>query len=158
MRIGSYDLTFDQITYRIRQFFSVLRPQVDLALVKEACLQLPETWREVFLTIPASTMAHVMRLYQAIRDDLSLDIDSRRELLTLALTHDIGKAVTRPTLFERVMKVLLPLPNKSHVIAGARLMKRLGASPDLVKRIRKHHEPPGNDRLLALFQAYDDRL
>lgn len=158
MRIGSYDLTFDQITYRLRQFFSVLKPQIDQALVKEASLQLPEAWRTFFLIIPASTMAHIMRLYQAIRDDPALDECSRRELLTLALTHDIGKGVTCPTLFERVMKVLLPLPNKSHVIAGARLMKRLGASSDLVKRIRKHHESPGNDQLLALFQTYDDRL
>lgn len=158
MKIGAYEITLGQMAYRCRQFLSVLRPQVDRALVEEAGRRLPENWQKPFFAIPGSTMAHIMRLYRAIRDDAALDESTRSELLILALTHDIGKGITRPTLFERVAKVILPLPNKSHVIAGSLLMKRLGASPELIRRIRRHHEPAGNDGLLALFQTYDDRL
>ncbi|HNV69659.1 MAG TPA: hypothetical protein PKO06_08185 [Candidatus Ozemobacteraceae bacterium] len=158
MRFGSYDITLSQIIYRCRQFVSVLRPQIDQTLVDEACHHLPKQWQPSFRQIPSSTMAHILRLYRAIRDDAALDESTRSELLILALTHDIGKSITRPTLFERVAKVLLPLPNKSHVIAGAMLMKKLGASRQLVRRIRTHHESVVDDRLLALFQTYDDRL
>ncbi len=158
MRLGSYDITWAQIVYRCRQFLSVLHPQVDQGLVDEACACLPERWQPAFRRIPASTMAHIIRLYRAIRDDDALDERTRSELLILALTHDIGKSITRPTLFERVAKVLLPLPNHSHVIAGALLMKRLGAPPELVRRIRRHHQPAGDDQLLERFQTYDDRL
>jgi len=81
----------------------------------------------------------------------------RVELLELALVHDIGKAVTRPTLFFKVAKVLLPLANTEHCVAGAKLLKRLKQNRQLIRRVLRHHDEGSSDRILRLFQAYDDR-
>ena len=158
MNICGYQISWEQIAYRIQQFRSVCLPVIDEQLRREAVSLLPESWRTPFRQLPGSTLAHVLRLYKAIRDDPSLEAEERKSLILLALTHDLGKAITRPTLFERVVKVLLPLPNRSHVIAGAKLLKKLGAPATLVWQIRNHHDHSGNDPLLIKFQTFDDRL
>ncbi|RCK80599.1 MAG: hypothetical protein OZSIB_2912 [Candidatus Ozemobacter sibiricus] len=147
-----------RVAYRLRQARSVLWPQVDPVLLAEARSRLPPRWRAPFDRLGGSEKAHVLRLYRAIAADPALSEADREALITLALTHDLGKAITRPTFLERVVKTLLPIPNRAHPILGARLLRRLGAPPALVRRVARHHRAPGNDRLLALFQRYDDSL
>lgn len=144
--------------YWIWKFWRTLRPQIDEALYTEARSHLPEFWRPALDRMLPPDKAHVLRLYTAITSDVSLTPQDRAALIELALCHDLGKGILRPSLFERVIKVLLPLPNRSHPILGARIVKRLGGRPELVRRIARHHRDPGNDRLLALFQSFDDRV
>jgi hypothetical protein len=146
-----------RVGYRIRQFRSLLWPQVDLELWQEALAVLPVPWRSEVDRLRASEKAHVLRLYRAIKEDPDLPAGERADLLLLALTHDLGKVIERPGLVLRIAKVLLPLPNRAHPLAGAKLLRRLGAPRALVRRVARHHEPPGDDRLLALFQAFDNR-
>ncbi len=145
-----------RIAYRFRQLRSVLCPKVDENLLAVARNRLPREWRKPFDRLLPSEKAHVLRLFRTISSDPALEEDDRSDLLILALTHDIGKSITRPSLFERIVKALLPIPNRSHPILGARILRRLGAPPLLVRRIARHHLPPGNDRLLKLFQGYDN--
>ena len=147
-----------RVAYRLRQARSVLWPQVDPPLLAEARSRLPPRWRRPFDRLGGSEKAHVLRLYRAITTAPDLAPADREELVLLALTHDLGKSITRPTFFERVVKTLLPIPNRSHPILGARLLRRLGAPPRLVRRTARHHRDPGGDRLLALFQRFDDSL
>lgn len=147
-----------RVAYRLRQARSVLWPQVDPAMLAEARGRLPTRWRAPFDRLGGSEKAHVLRLYRAISTDPALSEPDREALILLALTHDLGKAITRPTFLERVAKTLLPIPNRAHPILGARLLRRLGAPLSLVRRVARHHREPGNDRLLALFQRYDDAL
>ena len=147
-----------RVAYRVRQFFSVLFPRIDQELWREARDRLPPTWRKPFDRLRPSETAHVIRLYKTIKNDTNLGEADREELILLALTHDLGKGVTRPTLFEKVVKALLPIPNRAHPILGARILQRLGATATLIRRVRNHHRPAQKDRLLRIFQTYDNSL
>lgn len=149
---------FSRCRYRVQQFWSVFQPRIDEALLSEARNRLPEKWKPHFDRLSPSEKAHVLRLYKHISDDPLVDENDRGALIELALCHDFGKGVTRPMLFERVLKTLLPLPNQSHSIVGARILRRLNAPSRLIRRVRNHHRDPGNDRLLAFFQELDDSL
>lgn len=144
--------------YWVWKFWRTLRPQIDPALYAEARSHLPKTWRPALDRLLPPDKAHVLRLYSAITADPTLGPEDRAALIELALCHDLGKGIVRPTIFERVAKVLLPLPNRSHPILGARIVKRLGGRSSLVRRVAHHHRPAGDDRLLALFQVFDDRV
>jgi len=148
----------ERAAYRLRQFHSVLWPKVDPAILSEARSRLPGPWRKAFDCLGGSEKAHVLRLYKAILNDTSLLLSDRDELVILALTHDLGKGITRPFLFERIVKALLPIPNRAHPILSARILRRLGAPALLVRRVAKHHFDPRGDRLLAIFQQFDDSL
>jgi putative nucleotidyltransferase with HDIG domain len=149
---------FSRITYRIRQFHGVLFPQYDPDWFSRLTNRLPPTWRSLAERLRPSEKAHVIRLGRAILADPTLTEATREKLMLLALTHDLGKTVTHPGLFERVMKTLLPLPNGSHPRVGAKLLQNLGAPPDLVRRIARHHDPHPQDEILRLFQRFDDSL
>ncbi|MFZ2956162.1 MAG: HD domain-containing protein [Candidatus Ozemobacteraceae bacterium] len=144
--------------YWLWKFWRTLHPVIDENRRVETRAHLPELWRPAFDRLLPPDQAHVIRLWKAIKEASELSEPDRAELLLLAVVHDLGKGITRPTIFERVAKALLPLPNSSHPIAGARLLKKWGAPRDLIRRVRFHHEPPGNDRLLALFQSFDDSV
>ncbi len=145
-----------RILYRVRQFRSVVRPIVDPSELAAAREILPAAWRPRFDALGASEQAHVLRLVRAIRADAGLSDEDREQLLLLAVTHDLGKAVTRPRLWERVLRTLFSLPNEAHPIQSASILRRLGAPRALIRRARHHHHDPGSDRLLALFQKFDD--
>lgn len=147
-----------RIFYRCRQFRSVLWPVIDAAELVSAREILPPAWRGRFDALGDSEKAHVLRLVRQIRADGRLSGDDRNELLLLALTHDLGKAVTKPRIWERILRTLLPIPNEAHPIQSARILRELGAPRDLIRRARHHHHEPGSDRLLALFQEFDDNL
>ena len=147
-----------RVAYRLRQFRSVFVPPVDRALLEEALRLLPRRWRVPVRRLRPSEQAHVLRLYRAIAAATDLEDQDRRDLLVLSLVRDVGKTVTRPSLLTRIVMTVLPIPKNAHPALGARIMHRLGASAQLCRRIRRHHRDPGDDRLLALFQRYDDSL
>lgn len=147
-----------RLLYRCGQFGSVMWPVVDPADLASAREILPLDWRGRFDALGDSEKAHVLRLVRAIRADGSLSEQDRNDLLLLAMTHDLGKAVTRPRIWERVLRTVFSLPNEAHPIQSARILRELGAPRPLVRRARHHHHAPGADRLLALFQKFDDAL
>ncbi|MBI3037423.1 HD domain-containing protein [bacterium] len=157
-KIESGKSFFRRVLYRLWQFFVVMWPEVDPVLRGEVRDRLSAPWRVLFDRLLPSDLAHILRLYNRILRDPNLSEAEREELILLAITHDLGKGITRPTMFERVAKVLFPLPRRGHAFAGAKFLGKNGASPILVKRIKRHHDPPGDDRIMALFQAYDDAL
>ena len=147
-----------RLLYRCRQFRSVMWPLVDPADLASAREILPPDWRSRFDALGDSEKAHVLRLVRAIRADAGLSDQDRNDLLLLAMTHDLGKAVTRPRIWERVLRTVFSLPNEAHPIQSARILRDLGAPSALVHRARHHHHHPGPDRLLALFQKFVDTL
>jgi len=147
---------WERICYRCRQFWSILFPEVDEQLWNEAVVCIPVRWQKAVAKLRPSEKAHILRLYKAIRADKTLKEEERRGLIALALVHDIGKIVTKPGLIVRVVMTLLPVPKNSHPIMGVRILRSLGASHCLLKRVRRHHEDPGTDQLLTKFQMFDD--
>ncbi|GAB1355172.1 MAG TPA: HD domain-containing protein [Candidatus Rifleibacterium sp.] len=143
--------------YRVWQFKQVLFPELQRSDWENAISGLSEQVRSELGKLRKSEKAHIMRVWSDISHDGSLSETDRVELLELALVHDIGKAVTRPTLFFKVAKVLLPLANTEHCVAGAKLLKRLKQNRQLIRRVLRHHDEGSSDRILRLFQAYDDR-
>jgi|GEM_PF-1039380 len=149
---------WSRAVYRFMQFKSVMRPKVDDALFAEATAKLPQSWQEIIFRLLPSEKAHILRMYNKILTTPNITGQTREELIILALTHDLGKVITRPSVFERIIKTIIPIPNRAHPILSARILKRLGAPPLLIERVRQHHENPGEDKLLALFQTFDDNL
>lgn len=143
--------------YRIWQFKQTLFPKIDQELWKEARSILPETWRCHFDKLRASERAHVLRVYSMIIQNTSIEDVNREEIILFALVHDIGKGITRHSIFFKVAKVVLPISNRAHCIAGAKLLKHLGADMKLVKRVLRHHDKPPIDSLVEQFQQIDDR-
>jgi len=148
---------FQRAVYRVWQFKQVLLPELQRHDWENAISNLSEPIKAELGRLRKSEKAHVMRVWFDINLDRNLSESDRFELLELALLHDIGKAVTRPTLFFKVVKVLLPLANTEHCIAGARFLNRLKQKPQLVRRVLRHHDETSSDRILRLFQTYDDR-
>ena len=149
---------WERTCYRLRQFRSVLFPVVDEALWNEAMLHLLPRWRRPLQKLRDSERAHILRLYRAITTDPDLTENERKTLLELALMHDVGKICTRPSILTRIVMTLLPIPKNAHPTLGARILRKLGANATLCRRVRGHHRDPGDDKLLAKFQQFDDSL
>lgn len=147
-----------RIRYRCWQFKQVLFPKIDADLWLEAKNALPKLWQKHFCRLRPSERAHVLRVYAAIKDDSSLAADEKQQLLVLALVHDIGKGVTRHSILFKVVKVIFPVSNAAHCIAGARLLKKLGAERSLIRLVLRHHSTKTENDLLRKFQGFDDSL
>ncbi|GAB4284911.1 MAG: hypothetical protein Kow0029_31620 [Candidatus Rifleibacteriota bacterium] len=148
----------NRIRYRCWQFKQVLFPKIDMEVWNEALNFLPQEWRKHLIKLRPSERAHVLRVYSAIKKADGISEEERSFLQKLALVHDIGKGVTRHSVFYKVAKVIFPISNAAHCIAGARLLKRLGADRTLVKMVLRHHSINNTNRLLMIFQSYDDNL
>ena len=101
--------------------------------------------------------AHTLRVISLILKDKSLTSELKSELSDFALVHDIGKAITKPSLVFKVAKVIFRLSSDAHCIAGCRAVWHLTHDKKLALRILKHHVKPNKDPFLAVFQKYDDR-
>jgi len=162
------------LTYRVRQVWEALRAHRDPAdLAAARTLLSPNLWA-LFTQMPANEQAHALRVFRRLRQTNCAHAD----LLTAALLHDVGKALQRPRLWERVAAVLAQACcprlasrwgqgeargwRRPFVIAAqhphwsARLAASAGASPRTVELIRAHQEPaPAADPDLALLQWAD---
>ena len=80
---------FKRAIYRIWQFKQTLFPVVDECLWGEALTTIPAAWRTEMQRLRASEKAHTMRVYRAIKEENFSDPQTKKELLLLALVHDI---------------------------------------------------------------------
>ncbi|MBF0544741.1 MAG: HD domain-containing protein [Candidatus Riflebacteria bacterium] len=151
-------MLIDRIKYWLWKFQRTLFPVIDQEMLELVRKKVPLKWLKHFDHLLSPDKAHVLRLYKAISSAKNIDEKKREKLLILSIAHDLGKGITRPGIFSRVIKVILPIPNRSHPILGARLLKRLGAPPELVKRVARHHIPAKKDTFLKLFQSFDDNV
>jgi putative nucleotidyltransferase with HDIG domain len=156
--IGRLQKFFERILYRCWQFKQVLFPIIDQHLWLEALAFIPESWRPHLKRLRRSERAHVLRVFAAIKVEPDLEEADRRKLLLLALAHDIGKGVTRHSIFFKVAKVVFPISNGAHCLAGAKLLRKLGAENWLIRMVLRHHCDAPQNHLLKRFQAVDDRL
>ena len=101
--------------------------------------------------------AHTLRVLNLISEDNDLSSILKAELSEFALVHDIGKAITKPSLVFKVAKVIFRLSSDAHCIAGCRAVWHLTHDKKLALRILKHHVKPNKDPFLSAFQKYDDR-
>ncbi|MFZ5951582.1 MAG: HD domain-containing protein [Candidatus Rifleibacteriota bacterium] len=147
-----------RIRYRCWQFKQVLFPKIDPALWHKALMFLPVEYRPYLEKLRPSERAHVLRVFEAIERAENLSAEERDFLQLLALTHDLGKGVTRHSLFFKIVKVLFPISNAKHCIEGARLLKRLKADRRLIRLVLRHHQNSPEDPVLRKFQSFDDRL
>ena len=146
-----------RVLYRIWQFKQVLLPRLDHRKWQAAIAELDPQVRDQLAALKKSEKAHIMRVYDDISNDACLQPEIRKCLLNLALLHDIGKSVTRPSLLFKVAKVLLPIANHEHCLAGARLLRQFRQDRQLIRRVLRHHDSRVSDAALQLFQKYDDR-
>jgi putative nucleotidyltransferase with HDIG domain len=146
-----------RICYRVWQFKQVLLPHLDYQAWQTAVAEVPLPVRQQLEKLKKSEKAHIIRVYQDISNDKALDSQTRQILLELALLHDIGKSITRPTLLFKVAKVIFSFANNEHCIAGAKFLRRHNRNKALIKRVLRHHDIGAGDDLLLLFQKYDDR-
>lgn len=147
---------FARVCYRLWQFKQVLLPRLDLQQWHEAIASLEKPLQAQLNLLRKSEKAHVVRVYQAIGNDKNLEISRRQELLQLALLHDIGKTVTRPSLLFKVAKVFFACANTEHCLAGASILRKHHQNSILIRRVLRHHDTGGNDPLVKAFQHYDD--
>lgn len=133
-------------------------PQLKAEEWHKALHSLPSPLRQQLNTLKKSEKAHILRVYKAIHNDASLSPQLRDQLETLALLHDIGKSVTRHSIFFKVAKVLLPIANSAHCVAGARFLRVNKVDRDIIRRVLRHHDSDTSDEILKKFQSYDDRL
>lgn len=148
----------DRILYRCWQFKQVLFPIIDPELWLEALDFAPANWRPHLKRLRRSERAHVLRVFAAIKVEADLEDVDRQKLLLLALAHDIGKGVTRHSIFFKVAKVIFPISNSAHCLAGAKLLRRLKAEKWLIRMVLRHHCQSPTNPLLKRFQEVDDRL
>lgn len=164
-----------RLSYRLRQFWEALRARPDPQGLEAAQRLLsPPLWA-LFQRMPPNEQAHALRVFQRLRQSGHTD----RDLLTAALLHDVGKALQRPRLWERVAVVIsyACCPTRAfrlgegqprgwrrpfvlarqHPEWGARLVAEAGASPEAVALIRYHQTvPPPDIPHLAALQAADN--
>lgn len=149
---------FSRIRYRLWQLKQGLLPQLDMQQWQQALLGMPEPLHQQLQILKKSEKAHVLRVYMAIRTEPGLPESLRAELLQLALLHDIGKSIARHGLLFKALKVLFPIANTQHCVAGALFLKKNQVARVMVRRVLRHHDKNTGDKVLQLFQKFDDRL
>jgi len=106
--------------YRVSQFFRALTawvPKRELSLLSE---YLTPPQAELFLQMPRCDQRHGLDVFHALRRKQHHD----RDLLTVALLHDVGKSDGRLRLWHRVLIVLIEA-------LWPQLLGRLASPPEL---------------------------
>ncbi len=156
--------------YRSRQFFSSVRPRIDVDLQAEAFALLTDGQRALFSSMTLRDQQHCLGVYHKLRDEGHDDVD----LLVAALLHDAGKG--KIALWHRVAFVMLDAASPSlldrltrpgdsshwrealfrcrnHAKLGAALAQQAGSSEQVVHLIR---EEDHDDVQLAALRAADE--
>ena len=147
----------DKILYRCWQFYKAILPRLDRKAWKNASDKADDKLKPLLEKLGKAEKAHTLRVLELISKDNNLTEDLRTELSDFALVHDIGKAITKPSLVFKVAKVIFRLSSDAHCIAGCRAVWHLTQDKKLALRILKHHVKPNADQFLATFQKYDDQ-
>jgi hypothetical protein len=168
-------MRFDQLVYRIRQFWLAIHgtPQAgDLVLARGL---LSEQQMQLFQRMQLCEQAHSLQVYKSlVQQHAQAAGEGWEDLLVAALLHDVGKNRFPLHVWERVEIVLARalLPEKSrawgaipdgaadgkplgwkkpfvtaahHAQWGAEMAAEVGASPLAASLIRRHQEAGGPD-------------
>ncbi len=160
--------------YRAWQVWVALtaRPTPDDLAAAQAVLS-PALWG-LFRAMPLNEQAHGLRVWRAVGGPTAPP-----EVQIAALLHDVGKALHRIALWERIVAVLgraltprlarrlaqgaprglrRPFAIAAHHPAwGARLLQTSGAPAEAVRLVAAHQSPPTPDDLwLQRLQAADE--
>lgn len=151
------DSFLHRVFYRLWQFVQVITAKVNHEQWLNATSKLDPEIRNQLNKLRRPEKAHILRVYSDIKCDLHLSEYEKQNLLELALLHDIGKSITKPTLLYKVAKVIFSVSNTRHCIEGAKFLKKLGKNKKVIIRVLRHHQLNSNDPLIKKFQLYDDR-
>ncbi|MBN1262091.1 MAG: HDIG domain-containing protein [Anaerolineae bacterium] len=163
-----------RVRYRVIQFFETLSAPLRRVDVAYAARHLSAPLLTLFKSMSRAEQHHGIAVCKALEVQGAVT----PALLTAALLHDVGKTVIRPRLWDRVLVVLAEffsagqaarwgrgdprgwrrgfVVRSQHAVWGAALAERAGADPETVVLIRRHHDPPGDNAILARLQAIDD--
>ncbi len=166
----------DRVRHRVTQFMRTLFAPLEPVDVAYARARLAPALFDLFRRMPEAEQHHGIAVCRALEARGYHDPD----LLVAALLHDVGKALSAPTLWDRVAAVLvehyaptlaeawsygLPMGwrrgfvvRRQHPRWGAALAEAAGASPRTASLILHHHDPPGDDAELAALQAADEEM
>ena len=147
----------DKILYRSWQFYKAIFPNLDLNKWENYLIKADQKLVPLLNQLGNAEKAHTLRVLELIYNDETVDSKLKKDLTNFALVHDIGKAITKPSLFFKVAKVLLRLSSDAHCIAGCRAVWHLTHDKKLALRILKHHVKPNSDSFLEIFQKFDDQ-
>ena len=147
----------DKILYRSWQFYKAIFPNLNNDKWENTLNKADKELIPLLNQLGKAEKSHTLRVLALIEKDKSLDSKLKVELSDFAIVHDIGKAITKPSLFFKVAKVLLRLSSDAHCIAGCRVVWHLTHNKKLALRILRHHIKPNPDSFLEVFQKYDDK-
>lgn len=153
----SFKVFLKQAKYRVWQFFKAVNPRLDNQAWDYAYKKADASLQPLLSKLGKAEKAHTLRVLNLIESDTSLGNNERQELLDFALIHDIGKAITKPTLVFKVAKILFKLNGNAHCIAGAKAVWHLTHNKQLALRILHHHLKSDVEPFITKFQTYDDR-
>ena len=148
---------FHHFYYRCWQFYKAVLPDFASEDWEKAKKRSYSRLLPLLDKLGKAEKAHVLRILAYISEDTGLSSEEKELLSGFALVHDIGKAITKPSLAFKVAKVLFKLNGNAHCITGARAVWKLTRNKSLAVRVLRHHEKPGRDKLVSLFQLYDDK-
>ncbi len=146
-----------RVLYRCWQFYKAVFPDFNYKRWEKVLEGADKRLIPLLNSLGKAEKSHTLRVIDLINNDDSLNSVLKKELSDFALIHDIGKAITKPSLFFKVAKVILKLSSDSHCIAGCRAVWRLTHNKELALKILKHHIKPNPNSFLDIFQRYDDR-
>jgi hypothetical protein len=176
------NLSIAALRYRVRQFLLALTARVPEEEVEQAIQVLTPEARALFRRQAVQDQRHALEVYRTLRQAGH----TNPQLLTAALLHDVGKAITRLSLWQRATIVLLRrfaprlldrlslgeprgwrrpfVIHAQHPEAGARWAQEAGCSPLAVALIRRHQDKlvsrgteVEENRLLVVLQAADSK-
>ena len=165
------------VRYRARQFWQAVRiKELSQTAVSTINAQLTTAEQAIFYQLPISDQWHSYKVMQTLQAAGVMD----STLQTAALLHDVGKAKSPLSVWDRsfivVMKRLLPqqtavwgeegkmgwkrpfVVRTHHPAWGAEMAAAANSSPAVIDLIARHQSPPAaNDEQLRLLQWADDQ-
>jgi len=165
------------IFYRAQQFWQAIRiKELPQTAVSDINTQLTPAEQAIFYKLPISDQWHSYKVLQTLQSAGAMD----SALQTAALLHDVGKAQSPLSVWDRsfivVMKRLLPektavwgegeamgwkrpfVVRENHPAWGAKMATTANSNPAAIDLIARHQSPPAaNDEQLRLLQWADDQ-
>ena len=169
------------LSYRVTQFWwNITTEPLSASLRQQIDISLSPAERELFFHFQDTDQWHAYRVYNSLKEA----DHSHPDLLAAALMHDICKTKVKLNAWDRILIVAAErlMPGKviswgqgdlttwkrpfvvrlKHASWGAEMARSAGSSALTVDLIRRHQDPPPQDRisiedeLLCLLQWADD--
>ncbi len=173
------DQTFRKITdgifYRVRQFWQAVNiEKLPQTAVLQINTQLTSAEQEFFYLLPISDQWHSYRVMKTVQSKTDEPV-----MLTAALLHDVGKAKSPLSVWDRSFIVMIEqlMPKRAagwgdggegwkrpftvkthHPNWGAEMAVKANSETAVIELIRRHQSPPAaNDLQLHLLQWADNQ-